>query len=269
MAKSRAGAVRAAVGEAQAESAEFELRLGLQLRHARLVKGLRLRDVAERSGYSESLISKIENNKATPSLNTLHRIAKVLGKTIATLIGETASQRRGVVTKSFDRPVIPQFSVAGHGSDGTEAEVMVPLGSSSLMGAFVVRVKPGGSSDGLRHHEGEEVGFVRTGEFLLMVDGATYHLTEGEFLPLLVQPAARVHEPGKRSDRDHLGQHAGLAVATGLVLHSSADRRVVIVARKCPKTFHSFKFLNAQKRLDAYSSPGTTFASNRRQIGSN
>src|SRR5882757_8997661 len=65
-------------------SAEQELRLGLQLRHARLVKGLRLRDVAEQSGYSESLISKIEHNKATLSLNTLHRIAQVLGKTIGT-----------------------------------------------------------------------------------------------------------------------------------------------------------------------------------------
>jgi transcriptional regulator with XRE-family HTH domain len=180
MPKARAGAVRAAVDEAQEESVESELRLGVQLRHARLVKGLRLRDVAERSGYSESLISKIENNKATPSLNTLHRIAKVLGKTIATLIGETAPQRRGVVTKSFERPLIPQFSVAGHASDGTEAEVMVPLGSSSLMGAFVVRVRPGGSSDGLRQHEGEEVGFVRTGELLLTVDGETYHLTEGD-----------------------------------------------------------------------------------------
>ncbi len=179
MAKARAGAARAGVDEDE-ESASSELRLGLQLRHARLVKGLRLRDVAERSGYSESLISKIENNKATPSLNTLHRIAKVLGKTIATLIGDTSHQRRGVVMKSFERPVIPQFSVAGNASDGTEAEVMVPLGSSSLIGAFVVRVKPGGSSDGLRDHEGEEVGFIRTGELLLTVDGETYHLTEGD-----------------------------------------------------------------------------------------
>jgi transcriptional regulator with XRE-family HTH domain len=180
MPKARAGAVRAAVDEAHEESAGSELRLGLQLRHARLVKGLRLRDVAERSGYSESLISKIENNKATPSLNTLHRIAKVLGKTIATLIGETTPRRRGVVTKPYERPIIPQFAVAGHASDGTEAEVMVPLGSSSLVGAFVVRVKPGGSSDGLRQHDGEEVGFIRTGELLLTVDGETYHLTEGD-----------------------------------------------------------------------------------------
>jgi transcriptional regulator with XRE-family HTH domain len=180
MAKSRAAAVRSVTRGPEEQSARTELRLGLQLRHARLVKGLRLRDVAERSGYSESLISKIEHNKATPSLNTLHRIAHVLGKTIGTLIGDTAPAHRGVVTKSGERAIIPQFSGSDHASDGTEAEVMVPLGSSALMGAFLVRVKPGGSSDGLRQHDGEEVGFVRTGELLLTVNGETHHLTEGD-----------------------------------------------------------------------------------------
>lgn len=180
MAKSRSQAVKQVADEMDDESVRTELRVGLQLRHARLVKGLRLREVAERSGYSESLISKIENNKATPSLNTLHRIAKVLGKTIATLIGDTAPAHRGVVSKSGARAVIPQITVADHPSDGTEAEVMVPLGESALMGAYLVRVKPGGSSDGLRQHEGEEVGFIHTGELMLTVDGETYHLSEGD-----------------------------------------------------------------------------------------
>jgi transcriptional regulator with XRE-family HTH domain len=180
MAKSRAAAVRSVVRAPEELPAKTELRLGLQLRHARLVKGLRLRDVAERSGYSESLISKIEHNKATPSLNTLHRIAQVLDKTIGTLIGDSAPAHRGVVTKSGDRAIIPQVSGSEHPSDGTEAEVMVPLGTSALMGAFLIRVKPGGSSDGLRYHEGEEVGFVKSGELLLTVDGQTYHLREGD-----------------------------------------------------------------------------------------
>jgi transcriptional regulator with XRE-family HTH domain len=162
------------------EPADQELRLGLQLRHARLVKGMRLRDVAEKSGYSESLISKIENNKATPSLNTLHRIARVLGKTIAALIGDSGPSRHDVVMRAGARPIIPEISVSGVASDGTEAEVMVPLGQSALMGAFLIRVRPGGSSDGLRQHEGEEVGFVRVGELLLTVDGVTHHLKEGD-----------------------------------------------------------------------------------------
>src|SRR3984957_4726201 len=124
MAKSRAAVVKSSVRDLEGQLAGGELRLGLQLRHARRAKGFRLRDVAERSGYSESLISKIEHNKATPSLNTLHRIAQVLGKTIGSLIEDTAPAHRGVVSKCGERAVIPQRSASEHPSDGTEAEVM-------------------------------------------------------------------------------------------------------------------------------------------------
>ena len=54
-------------------------RIGFQLRRERRVRGLRLKDVADKAGLSQSLISKIENNKTSPSLSTLHRVAKALG----------------------------------------------------------------------------------------------------------------------------------------------------------------------------------------------
>ena len=49
--------------------------LGLRLRHARRVVGLTLKQVAEAAGCSESLISKLENDAASPSLAMLHRLA--------------------------------------------------------------------------------------------------------------------------------------------------------------------------------------------------
>src|ERR1700748_3097430 len=52
--------------------------LGVQLRHARLVKGLRLKDLADLANCSESMISKIENNKSMPSLKPLHRMHRAL-----------------------------------------------------------------------------------------------------------------------------------------------------------------------------------------------
>src|SRR5690348_8733491 len=54
-------------------------RIGSQLRRQRRLRGLRLKDVAEKAGLSESLISKIENNKVSPSISTLHSLAKALG----------------------------------------------------------------------------------------------------------------------------------------------------------------------------------------------
>jgi DNA-binding XRE family transcriptional regulator len=52
--------------------------LGARLKHARLLHQMRLRDIAERAGCSESMLSKIENELASPSLTTLHRLCKAL-----------------------------------------------------------------------------------------------------------------------------------------------------------------------------------------------
>ena len=164
---------------ADQEPTDRSIQLGWQLRHARLVKGMRLREVAELSGCSESLVSKIENDKAMPSINTLHRLARALGTTVAALLNEREGEH-GVVVSRGDRPVIREVAVAGLESDGTEAEMLIPLGASTLLQAIVLWVQPGGSSNGLRQHEGEEVGLVVTGELELTVSGTTYKLREGD-----------------------------------------------------------------------------------------
>src|SRR3984957_13506624 len=64
-------------GNEAASKAELSS-IGLKLRHARTVRGMRRADLATVSGCSESLLSKIENGKTTPSLNTLHSLAKGL-----------------------------------------------------------------------------------------------------------------------------------------------------------------------------------------------
>ena len=161
------------------EALEIKISVGVQLRHARLVKGLRLKDVADLSNCSESMISKIENNKVAPSLNTLHRIAKALDTSVATLLQDRSADGK-VVIRENERQVIPAADTANVSSGGTEAEVMIPFGSSSMLQAFLVRLQPGAGSDGDLQHEGEEVGFVTNGQLLLTVAGVSYRLNKGD-----------------------------------------------------------------------------------------
>lgn len=161
------------------DALETNVSMGVQLRHARLVKGLRLKDVADLSNCSESMISKIENNKTAPSLNTLHRIAKALGTSVATLLQDRSTDGQVVIRKN-ERQIIPAADAGSVSSGGTEAEVMIPFGSSSMLQAFLVRLQPGAGSDGNLQHEGEEVGFVKSGQLLLTVSGVSYQLSEGD-----------------------------------------------------------------------------------------
>jgi quercetin dioxygenase-like cupin family protein/DNA-binding XRE family transcriptional regulator len=140
---------------------------------------MRLADLAAASGCSESLISKIENRKATPSLNTLHRLAKGLGITIATLLSEQAPAH-GIIMREGQRPVLSRIGLGGFGVDGLETELLIPFGADSALQATLLRVQPGARSDGLRQHEGDEVGYIVTGEIALTVEGDTYSLKAGD-----------------------------------------------------------------------------------------
>ncbi len=96
---------QATQSEAHVESVPPAVRIGLRVRHARLGRGYRLRDVAERAGCSESLLSKIENDRIVPSLNVLHRILSVLGLTVGQIFS-AAHETDCVVSRRGERPVV-------------------------------------------------------------------------------------------------------------------------------------------------------------------
>src|SRR6185312_7676666 len=55
-----------------------EVRIGARLKHARLAKGYTLKQLAMVVDCSESMISKVENDKLRPSIAMLHRFSQAL-----------------------------------------------------------------------------------------------------------------------------------------------------------------------------------------------
>ena len=177
------------------EDAESNLLLGSHIRQVRQIKGLLLRDLAKKSGYSESMLSRIENDKATPSLHTLHNIAKSLDLTVGELLSSQPAESQ-IVMRRGQRKTIGRTSLDPNQPNGIEAEVMIPLGRNSSLQSFLVRLKPGASRSGTRQHEGEEVGYVICGELLLTVAGTTYHLFEGDSFFFMSRLAHDYSNPG-------------------------------------------------------------------------
>ena len=70
-----------------------ELQLGPRIRALRQARRLTLRDVAARSGVTESFLSQVERDVASPSIATVGRIARALDLWIAQLFVEQASGR--------------------------------------------------------------------------------------------------------------------------------------------------------------------------------
>lgn len=156
-----------------------DLQIGTKLRHARLLQKLRLKDLADRIGCSESLLSKVENEQVKPSLKILHRLAAELNMSIGVLFSGSDNSQR-IVTKKSERPVIQTNTVGRPASNGVRLECLVPDPSNKLLFGSIHVVEPGAGSVGTIEHKGEEIGYVLEGELELTVDGTTYQLSTGD-----------------------------------------------------------------------------------------
>ncbi len=65
---------------------EIKLIVGQAIAEAREEKGMSQRDLSADSGVMQAEISKIEQGKGNPTLSTLQKIAKSLGRTISSLL---------------------------------------------------------------------------------------------------------------------------------------------------------------------------------------
>lgn len=64
-------------------SIDFEVALIGRLVEAREAKGLTQKELAERAGLKQSAVARLENMKATPQINTLFKLLRPLGYTLA------------------------------------------------------------------------------------------------------------------------------------------------------------------------------------------
>jgi transcriptional regulator with XRE-family HTH domain len=145
--------------------------LGKQVRDIRRRQGRRLKDLAAEAGCSESLLSRLESGRVTPSLTTLHRVARALGVNVTELIDPPGDNTR-VVHHPDERARTARGNAAE--GDGSVAECLVPFAPMRRLEALIVTLPPGGALCGPFVHEGEEVGLVLSGELELTVEGKVF-----------------------------------------------------------------------------------------------
>jgi transcriptional regulator with XRE-family HTH domain len=151
--------------------------IGARLKHARLLNRLRLKDVAEKAGCSESMLSKIENERAVPSLTTLHRLCKSLNLSVSSLFNSETIEP-WIIMRPEQRKTIGHAKAAG--SEGVLAEVLIPSAEGRLLEGFLVVIEPGGHTNGTLQHKGEEVGFVVEGQLELTINDDVHLLKSGD-----------------------------------------------------------------------------------------
>lgn len=150
-------------------------RLGERVKELRRGRGMTLEELAEKSGVSRAMISKVERGEKNPTLVVAARLAGGFGVTLSRLVG--IEERREAVVVPRSRRMVMRDPETGF-----ERQLLSPSFGGSQV-EFIRNVIPEGSTSGEfpPHRRGvEEYLVVERGRLRAVLGGEEHFLGEGD-----------------------------------------------------------------------------------------
>lgn len=148
--------------------------LGGKLRQVREQKGLTLKQAARSAGVSESLVSQIERDRVSPSLDTLFALVKAVGVDIDYLFKDFKRPGDISIIKKSDRKRISEQKV-------DYEQITVINGDKHDIEAFVLKIQEGGRRGSSEYgHPGREFGLILSGDAVIEYAGREYRVSSGD-----------------------------------------------------------------------------------------
>ena len=132
--------------------------LGKRLKQLRMKNGLTLEELASRTELSRGFLSQLERNIASPSISTLEDIAEVLGVSMAEFFSEAVEKKVVFTEQDYFVDEKEEMTIT----------YVVPSAQKNQMEPLLVELTPGGTSQIILPHAGEEMGYVLQGKISLM-----------------------------------------------------------------------------------------------------
>jgi transcriptional regulator with XRE-family HTH domain len=168
---------------------------GNRIRKVREKKKFTLKKVATSAGVSESLISQIERDKVSPSIDTLFAIIDVLDIDLEYIFKDFKKKRMVNIVKSAERNIRTMGDITYHqlssiaSSEGDRTRDVE---------AYLIEIpndKEKGSSE--YGHAGKEMGFILEGSGTLEYGGANYTLEKGDSISFASDIPHKLKNTGK------------------------------------------------------------------------
>lgn len=155
---------------------ELVFNVGRKLRKVRGELGLSLRQLSQRVAVSPSTIQKIESNQISPTLATILRIAKGLGKDIRFFLDQDHEPTSVVFCPKEHRRLINPTALT------FAIELLADGLADQRFSPLILTVPPGGKRGSHLHHRGEELQHCLSGKVEFTIRGKKYLLTQGDTL---------------------------------------------------------------------------------------
>lgn len=149
--------------------------IGEQLTEMRLAKGYSQRKLAQLAGLTNTAISGIEQGRNSPSINTLQSILRVLDSDLASFFtAHQAEQQRDI------KVIVPPEQLINIGSGEVTMNLVHNGNPSRKLSMLIETYPPHSQTEERIIHEGEEAGTVISGEIIIVLADARYHLNAGD-----------------------------------------------------------------------------------------
>lgn len=158
--------------------------VGAWIRRLRTEQGMSLRTLADRTDFSPSFISQVENGLVSPSIASMEKIARVLGVTLGEFFAAAAEGESGLIVRAAERLQMSS------GWSQARLEALVPM--TGRLEPMQITLDPGGRSGKHPHtHSSEEFAFVLEGQPTLTLGPEEHVLHPGDAVTIRPQELRR------------------------------------------------------------------------------
>ncbi len=149
---------------------------GKTLRSVRERKGLTMKEVANQVGVTESLISQIERDKVSPSIDTLLSIASFLEIDLEYLFRDYKTNKPVSIVKHEERNTRRMHGVTYH-----QLTAIADSLEEYEIEAVMLEIEPGAERGNHAYgHPGKELGVILNGSCELSYGTETYRIRQGD-----------------------------------------------------------------------------------------
>lgn len=161
----------------------MKTKLGALLRAIRNARHLTIKEVATKAGVSSSLLSQIERNRISPSLDTLLQLLEVYGVSPNKFFKDYETQSKVEIIRRDERKIYQRKGFKYEKLCGESQE----KGSHSF-NAFFLELAPGQErGDAENGHLGRELGIVVAGRAELLYGQEQYEVSTGDTVSFFSQ----------------------------------------------------------------------------------
>ena len=146
------------------------MELGDKIKQLRLQCDFTQEELADRCELSKGYISQLENDLTSPSIATLNDILTALGSSLKDFFQDEEEEKVVFSEQDFIEKV----------SDEAISNWLVPSAQKNLMEPMHIVLKPKCQTQEDLPHEGEEFGYVLSGEITLHLGKRKYNVKQNE-----------------------------------------------------------------------------------------